>query len=102
MELAIAEALLMHIYWPVSAVISFDENDVIFNVSMFDTEFAGERICPDKNAAKIWLMSNHPEGFKAPYETDLVNLSRIWRKAPSAKIRLFITGEDIGVLEFSV
>ena len=95
----LAEELMIHVYYPVSAVISMDDAGNCLRVRMFDTLFAGEAMAVHPDAALVYLMSNHPEGWKEPYPQDLENFEALKTKMPGLEVHLIITGEDIGCIE---
>ena len=97
----LAEELMIHVYYPVSAVVSMDDQGNCLAVRMFDTLFAGDCMVVHPDAAVVYLMSNHPEGRREPYPQDLENLEALKAKISGIEIRLIITGEDIGCIEIS-
>ncbi len=98
----IAGKLLNNVYYPVSAVISLDAQDNVLDMCMFDTEFAGAQMHVDRTAQQIWLMTNHPEGWRKLRREDVENLKRLKKLADGLPISVFITGEDIGCIEVTV
>ena len=64
----IARALLIHVYHPVSAVVSLDGIGGVMDVFLFDTKFAGARIKVHECAKEVALITNHPEGSMSLYE----------------------------------
>lgn len=98
----IAENLLIHVFYRVSALVAVEDAQRVGSVRLFDTEFGEEYAVVPEHAQEIWLISNHPEGYPAPYAADLENMARIRRQALGAKLRLFICGEDIGCIEQKV
>ena len=98
----IAENLLIHVFYRVSALVAVEDAQRIACVKLFDTEFGAEYMVVPERAQEVWLISNHPEGYPAPYAADLENMARIRRHLPEAKLRLLICGEDIGCIEQQV
>ena len=98
----IAEELLNHVYYMTSAAVSLDDEGRILSVRLFDTQFGGEGIAVHPQAACICLLSNHPEGFTAPYTQDMENLEIIRKMTHGKRVRLWITGEDIDCVEVAL
>ena len=94
--------LLEDIYYPVSAVISVGGHEEILDIHLFDTAFGGTcmRVAPD--AAQLWLMSNHPDGCPALYETDARNLQRLKGLASGRRVRMFLASEEFACREMDV
>ena len=95
----IARELLIGIYHEVSAVAAMGKNGEILCVRLFDTQFGEAPVQTGEEAAEICLMTNHPEGDDRLYEKDRENAERIRAYAPHVPVRVFVTGEDIGVKE---
>jgi len=95
----IAEEWMIHVYYMFSAVVSLDEEGCCLAVRMFDTCFGSDCMAVHPKAARICLLSNHPEGYKEPYPQDLENMKALRKLADGKEIRLMITGEDIGCME---
>ncbi len=98
----IAEHLLIHVFYRVSAVVVVEDMKRTDGITIFDTEFGGAYAAVPARAQEIWLISNHPEGQTLPYAADWENVEHLRRRAPKARIRLFICGEDIGCIEHQV
>ena len=97
----IAEQMLTHVFYRVSAVVGIGETQRVCSMRMFDTEFGAAYMHVPENAREIWLISNHPEGQISPYEADLEHAERILRAAPGVRLRLFVCGEDIGCIDIA-
>ena len=95
----LAEELMIHVYYPVSAVVSVDQEGNCLAVRMFDTMFAQSCLNIHCHAASVYLLSNHPEGYEEPYPLDLKNYEELRRMAGRRAVFLVITGEDIGCKE---
>lgn len=98
----IAQTLLMHVLYEVSAVVSIAADGSVVCIKLFDTVFGGEYMCVDAAAKEVWLMSNHPEGRTELYKADRTNLRWIQAAVPTARVRLFITNEDFGCMEMDL
>lgn len=55
-----------------------------------------------KDAAQVWLMSNHPEGMRRMMQEDWQNLRRVQEAAGGAKVRMFLAGEELGCVEVEI
>ncbi|MBQ2991548.1 MAG: hypothetical protein IJD60_09730 [Clostridia bacterium] len=95
----IAQALMMHVYYDMSAVVSLARDGSVMEVAMFDTAFAGDKIRPGAGAEQVWLITGHPMGDTQLNEMDRRNIMRLKRQTPRMPMRVFVAGEDIGVLE---
>lgn len=95
----IARELLNNVYYPVTAIVSLNAAGGITRVRLFDTGFGAAHMDFDPDAREIWLMTNHPEGFARLTEEDKEIIALLRRRAGSAPLRVFITGEDIGCRE---
>lgn len=60
-----AQRLMARVYVSFSAALSFDREGRIIELFQFDTFFPEGEIIVAKDAAQVWLMSNHP-GRHAP------------------------------------
>jgi len=98
----LAEELMVRVYYPISAVVSLDENGRCLAVRMFDTMFAKTYLAIHRDAAQVYLLSNHPEGYEEPYPQDLENYEELSRIAAGIQIRFAITGEDVGYREIDL
>ena len=58
-----AQRLMARVYVSFSAALSFDREGRIIELFQFDTFFPEGEIIVAKDAAQVWLMSNHPEGM---------------------------------------
>ena len=47
-------------------------------------------------------MSHHPEGLREMTAEDAANLNRLRRRAPHARVRFFLVGEDTGCVEVEI
>ena len=88
----------MGIYYEVSAVVYLGSAGEILDVSLFDTYFGNMKMSICEKAVQVWLLTNHPEGKETLYEQDRRNAARL-KAAADMPLRVFVTGEDIGVLE---
>ena len=59
-----AQRLMARVYVSFSAALSFDREGKIIELFQFDTFFPEGEIIVAKDAAQVWLMSNHPEGMR--------------------------------------
>jgi len=94
----IARALLMGIYYEVSAVVYLGSAGEVLDVRLFDTCFGKIQPAACEEAAQVCLLTNHPEGRVALYEQDTKNIALL-REMMDVPLRVFVTGEDIGVIE---
>lgn len=94
--------LLEDIYYPVSAVISIGGREDILDIHLFDTAFGGTCMRAAPDAAQLWLMSNHPDGSPALYETDMRNLQRLIGIASGRRVRMFLASEEFECREMDV
>ena len=95
----IAECLLLHTDYPLTAVVSLDDDGRILKVHLSDTYWRADSLRIAPSAREIWLISHHPEGRKTPYEEDLRNLASIKGSVDGVSIRFFLASEYIGCIE---
>ena len=95
----LADMLMKRVYVPFSAVVSAAADGEILSLCQFDTAFAGEMMAFDERAAEVWLLSHHPEGLREMTAEDAANLNR---RAPHARVRFFLVGEDTGCVEVEI
>lgn len=98
----LAQNLLMHVYYRLSAAVSLDASGHPSWVRMFDTEFGSMCMRVAQDADEVWLMSNHPEGQTSLYEADMNNLMLLRAAAPKARLRVFVVNEDTGCTEIDL
>ena len=89
----IAEALLIHTGYAISALVSLGEGGEILLVSLFDTLWQAEAMQIDPAAARFLLISHHPQGETAPYDADIENLLTLRRMAGGRGVRLYVASE---------
>ena len=53
----------------------------------------------EPEAAALWLLINHPAGNIALAQQDMENIAALKEAMPFTPLRVFVTGEDIGVRE---
>ena len=97
-----AQRLLARVYVSFSAALSFDREGRIIELFQFDTFFPEGEIIVAKDAAQVWLMSNHPEGMRRMMQEDWQNLRRVQEAAGGAKVRMFLVGEELGCVEVEI
>ena len=95
----IAHALLVPLFFRVSAVVSLDAKGSILYVDMLNTDWPRDEMCVETGTREIWLISNHPEGTKEPYPQDMDNLRRIASAAKGRSVRLFLCSEYFSCFE---
>ncbi|MBQ4265563.1 MAG: hypothetical protein IJB85_08635 [Clostridia bacterium] len=98
----IAERLLLHTGYPLTAVVSLDENGMMIDICLFDTYWQSDSMCVAPAASEIWLISHHPEGGKMPYNEDLYSMERVKAMVDGAQIRFFLVSEYDGCMALSV
>ena len=76
-----AQRLMARVYVSFSAALSFDREGRIIELFQFDTFFPEGEIIVAKDAAQVWLMSNHPEGMRRMMQEDWQNLRRVQEAA---------------------
>ena len=91
-----AERMMRRVYVPFTMVVSLDADGCVIDLCQVDTQFGAEHIVLAPDAARIWLMTNHPEGQTRLNEWDVANLCWILERAGSAQVCVFVVGEDIG------
>lgn len=97
-----AQRLMARVYVSFSAALSFDCEGKIIELFQFDTFFPEGEIIVAKDAAQVWLMSNHPEGMRRMMQEDWQNLRRVQEAAGRAKVRMFLAGEELGCVEVEI
>ena len=97
-----AQRLMARVYVSFSAALSFDREGRIIELFQFDTFFPEGEIIVAKDAAQVWLMSNHPEGMRRMMQEDWQNLRRVQEAAGGAKVRMFLAGEELGCVEVEI
>ena len=93
MHRRIAQALLESIYFHVSAVVSLNEAGEVIFVNLFSTDYPDGQLRIAEGRKEIWLLSNHPEGNRTPYEQDICNYCALLGQAGGCTVRLFLTSE---------
>jgi len=96
---AISRALLEDIYYPVTALVSFDAQGNIVGFRMFDTLGHGACVREAPDCEEVWLLSQHPEGRLELYEEDARRAMQLRERLHGKRLRVFVTGEDIGCVE---
>ena len=81
-----AQRLMARVYVSFSAALSFDREGKIIELFQFDTFFPEGEIIVAKDAAQVWLMSNHPEGIPVQ-ESDFI---------------FAVAGEELGCVEVEI
>lgn len=95
----VSRALLERVFYPMTAILALDAQGEIIDLYLFDTEFAQEDIRVSEGAAEIWMMTNHPGGYRHLDELDWRTVRRVLKCVPGIPLRVFIAGEDIGCVE---
>ena len=95
----IAESLLIRVYHEFGAVVSLDEQGNVIGVSLFDTEFGGRWMRAEPDAAQLWLLIHHPDGNRNLTQKDMENIAALKEMHPFVPLRIFVAGEDIGLME---
>ena len=88
----LAQALLIHTGYAISAVVSLGEENEILEVFLFDTIWQAKHMRFSPASRRIDLISNHPCGEATPYNEDFENLKRL-KKLSSAEVRLILVSE---------
>lgn len=102
MHRKLARALLTNVYHEVSAVVSLGEKQEILDVFLFDTMFYRGKLRIAEKARAVYLISNHPEGRKEPYEQDLRRYTALCLTAREIPVKLFISSEYFTCCEAEV
>lgn len=97
-----ARRLMARVYVAFSAVLSLDTEGNVIELFQFDTFFPDGEIVLAKDAAQVWLMSNHPEGMRVMTQEDWQNLRRVQEAAGRARVRMFLAGEELGCMEVEI
>ena len=97
-----ARRLMTRVYVAFSAVLSLDGEGNVIELFQFDTFFPDGEIVLAKDAAQVWLMSNHPEGMRMMTQEDWQNLRRVQEAAGRARVRMFLAGEELGCMEVEI
>lgn len=97
-----ARRLMARVYVAFSAVLSLDEEGKVIELFQFDTFFPNGEIVIAKNAAQVWLMSNHPEGMRLMTQEDWQNLRRVREATGGARVRMFLAGEELDCVEVEI
>lgn len=95
----ICEALLYHVFHPVTLIISLDRMGKVIRLRAVDTCFGAEALAVDEDAARILVALNHPDGCMELHEREIDNLKRIRQLAGRRPVSVYICGEDVGVFE---
>lgn len=95
-------ALLTDVYYAFSACVSLDDVGNVLALHLFDTAFAGDRPTPAPEASEVWLFTQHPWNGTALTQEDEANIARVRTRLCGAKLRVFVTGENIGCVEMEV
>lgn len=96
---SISSALLERVFYPVTAVVSLDAAGGMIELYLFDTELARPDAPIAPGTGQLWLLTNHPEGYRHLNDHDWRNIRELRRRAPGVPLRVFIAGEEMGCLE---
>ncbi len=97
-----AQRLMARVYVSFSAVISLNREGEVIELFQFDTYFPDGEMIVAKDAAQVWLMSNHPEGMRQMTREDWRNLRLVQQAAGRAQVRMFLAGEELGCVEVEI
>ena len=97
----IAQSLLMELYTPTTAVVQLDRGGAMTGIRLFDTLFGGRTIRPKADCAQAWMICGHPDGCLELSEEERRNLERLRTSLNVHRIRVFLAGEDIGIIELT-
>ena len=97
-----AQRLMARVYVSFSAVISLNREGEVIELFQFDTYFPDGEIIVAKDAAQVWLMSNHPEGMRQMTQEDWRNLRLVQQAVGGAQVRMFLAGEELGCVEVEI
>ncbi len=95
----IAQSLLMELYTPTTATVLLDSDGAMTGIRLFDTLFGGRAVRPTEDCVQAWMICGHPDGSLELSEEELRNLDRLRESLNVERIRVFLAGEDIGVIE---
>lgn len=95
----IAQSLLMELYTPTTAAVLLDSDGAMTDIRLFDTLFGGGAIRPTADCTQAWMICGHPDGSLELSEEERRNLERLRESLNVEHIRVFLAGEDIGVIE---
>lgn len=95
----LAQSLLMELYTPVTAVALLDSDGMVTGIRLFDTLFGGRELHPARDCAQGWVIFGHPDGSLELSGEEERCLQRVREGLNAERLRVFLAGEDIGVLE---
>ena len=94
----VAEKLLRRVYYPMTALVCWGRRERLIAITLFDTGFMEkERLIP-YGIRRIDLICSHPDGRRELTQEEIANCRWIASHARGVKLRVYVYGEDIGLL----
>ena len=94
----IARALLLRVYYSMTAVVCFNGEGKLLSVQLFDTRFPSLDGLIPCGTQSISLIISHQDGSSGITEEEIANCRNLAAQAGDVKMSIYVFGEDIGLL----
>ena len=94
----LAQALFRRVYYPITAVISMDEEGAVLGLVLLDSLFACSQDAVVPGARAVHVIVNHPDGSVEWTGEECALVREIARQAGEGAIFVYLYGEDIGLI----